>query len=126
MTNSAGPNQPMLFSTFVGREKLGDKDKSELTKFEHAYALQKANDFADALTAYKAVANVCPERFEVFYNLGVCQRDLKQTKDAVKSFENVVRLNRLFKPVYLDLAALHEQLGEQQKAKAARAVWNQL
>jgi Tfp pilus assembly protein PilF len=116
----------MPFSTFVDKEKLDDKSKSELAKFEQAYSLQKSNQPSDALVLYKSVANACPERFETYYNMGVCQREIGQTNDAVASFEKVVQFNRLFRPVYLDLAELHEKLGQQDQAKAARAVWNQL
>jgi tetratricopeptide (TPR) repeat protein len=126
MTNSANASPSMLFSTFVDKEKLDDKSKSELAKFEQAYSLQKSNQPSDALVLYKSVANACPERFETYYNMGVCQREIGQTNDAVASFEKVVQFNRLFRPVYLDLAELHEKLGQQDQAKAARAVWNQL
>jgi tetratricopeptide (TPR) repeat protein len=126
MTNSANASPSMPFSTFVDKEKLDDKSKSELAKFEQAYSLQKSNQPSDALVLYKSVANACPERFETYYNMGVCQREIGQTKDAVASFEKVVQFNRLFRPVYLDLAELHEKLGQQDQAKAARAVWNQL
>jgi len=88
-------------------------------------AYLRSQKFKEALFEFKQLAKLYPDRFEVWYNLGVVQVKLLDLLEAARSFERALQVGErqklpaeVLRPAYLALAEVYRKLDAPDKAAA--------
>jgi spermidine synthase len=77
-------------------------------------------DYEHAVEHYSRLVELEPDNIGGWNNLGICYNRLDQLDRAIWAFENVIKRNPEWPPVYLNLALVHEK--RQDLAAASRAL----
>lgn len=74
-------------------------------RFDEAYDLYKKGRFQEALQLYQQVTQANPNFAGGWYEMGLCQKELRQFKDAVTSFRRATNLQPSLAPAWAELGA---------------------
>jgi len=107
----------------VGNKKQPEFDKAKDT-FERGFQCQIKGDYKQAIELYKDVAILCSNRYESYYNMALCYKKLQQVNDAIEHFEKAASLNRFYKPIFLHLARLYSDKGDQVRSTTNWTIFN--
>ncbi|XP_039116246.1 TPR repeat-containing thioredoxin TTL1-like isoform X2 [Dioscorea cayenensis subsp. rotundata] len=95
-----------------------------LSSLNHPEALTKAGnehykkgEFLDALKLYNRAVTMCPDNAACRYNKATALTGLGRLSEAVKEFEEAVRLDHGHGRAHLRLASLHLRLGQVESAR---------
>jgi tetratricopeptide (TPR) repeat protein len=71
--------------------------------------LREKKDYLDAVDFYRAALKGTPENASVFNKVGICQLMMQRYKEARKSFEHAIRIDRKYSDAYNNLGVVHYQ-----------------
>ena len=98
-------------------QKAYNSEASTLHLTALAYSALKAKKFDDAITLYKTLCVLCPEKQNFEYNLACAYLSIKNYQEAIKIFKKLVAMNPTSTAMFEKLAEVYVALGEYNDAK---------
>lgn len=89
------------------KEIAADPDNAHAILMDYAAALFDARQFEAALKALRASLIVDPNKAVSHHNLGIASALVGREADAIRAYEEAIRLAPEFMPAYLNLAGIY-------------------
>jgi tetratricopeptide (TPR) repeat protein len=94
--------------------------------FSRAYENQSKGHLLEALHDYRNAVVLCPDMFEAYFNMGLCYERSRDSHRAIQAFEQVVRLQESFSPIYRHLSYLYTLQGNHEKSRHYERIYRKL
>lgn len=85
--------------------------------FNHGLALQRAENYADAVTAYRNATRLKSDYRAAWENLGTSLQELERLEDAIDAYEHALRIDRCSPIARLNLGNVLRAMGRAQEAE---------
>jgi tetratricopeptide (TPR) repeat protein len=93
-------------------DKVSQKEKRYIKSLE----ARKSENYERAIAELQKIEERYPQEKEVFYQLGVCYREVGEYEEAIRQWNKAIEIDPLYKRAYGELAYFYDDIGDFDKS----------
>jgi len=93
-------------------DKVSQKERRYIKSLE----ARISEDYTQAITELQKITERYPQEKEVFYQLGVCYREVGKYEEAIRQWNKAIEIDPLYKRPYGELAYFYDDIGDFDKS----------
>jgi len=93
-------------------DKVSQKERRYIKSLE----ARISEDYTQAITELQKITERYPQEKEVFYQLGMCYREVGEYEEAIRQWNKAIEIDPLYKRAYGELAYFYDEIGDFDKS----------